>query len=112
MPRYESGDIVYCRNVPYRDKTGFKTRPVLIISNKYLDYVNEFIYIEITENKPIYGLGLYLRDEWLSHPMRLKSYLKFYGIGTLLKSHIDRKISELKPECFEKIKNKLEKILM
>jgi len=118
---YRQRDVVLAK-FPFQDeknkeKTGYKIRPVLFISNGKLNPVREYLCIPIfTDPVIIDGIiqnefCMVLPTGQLSRPLRTESWLRLNKTYSLNKSEIHKKISRLTPDYFKLVIEKLSTLL-
>ena len=105
--KYQQGDIV---EINFLFPNGeFKPHPALIISNNYLQEIEEgCVYLVLITSKSYNEEFCYhLTEEMLSFKMLKQSYVKCHIISGNTTRDIVRKLGFVKQPYFEEIKNKV-----
>jgi mRNA interferase MazF len=88
---------------PFTDLSGSKKRPALIISSDSVNSTRDFVCVQITSKMFDDGFFLPLDNKMLLEPLLLKSGIRLQKIFTINEKLIEQKISELKPDAFDKL---------
>ena len=108
---FSQRDIVLVQ-FPFTDLSGSKLRPALIIPGKEVNSIHEFVCIQITSKIFSDNFFLLLNDLDVFTPLKLTSGIRLHKFFTVNESLVNRKISELKSESFQKVmENISDKIL-
>ncbi len=99
--KYKQGDIILVP-YPYTDLSGFKKRPVIIISNDNYQGEN-YIVAKITSVIRNDKFSFLLQDEAIKGRLAIKSEVKTDELFTLHESIILRSICSLKKRALESL---------
>ncbi len=109
-PMFKQADIVVVK-FPFTDGSDFKKRPALIISNELVNKTGDYLIVQITSKFNNDALSLLIEDTDCLQPLQLESYLRIHKISTLHKSLILAKITEVKPDFFKSVIDKICRLL-
>ncbi|WP_181308727.1 type II toxin-antitoxin system PemK/MazF family toxin [Rufibacter sp. XAAS-G3-1] len=85
---YRQGDIVWV-DFPFTDGSQSKPRPALIISNKAVNDIGDYILVQITSRIKRDGLSIEITStDYEESPLELKSHIRFHKIFILNESLI------------------------
>ncbi|HMS68721.1 MAG TPA: type II toxin-antitoxin system PemK/MazF family toxin [Saprospiraceae bacterium] len=107
---FKQADIVVVK-FPFTDGSDFKKRPALIISNELVNKTGDYLIVQITSKFNNDALSLLIEDTDCLQPLQLESYLRIHKISTLHKSLILAKITEVKPDFFKSVIDKICRLL-
>lgn len=110
--RFEQGEIILIP-FPFSDLSGFKQRPVLILSNnEYNDKTEDVVTCGITSNlKDSEYSVLVSNTDLIDGRIPSKSRIKVDKIFTLKQSLIKKKIGKISKELFKEVRKEIIKLI-
>ena len=99
--KYKQRDIVLIP-FPYTDFSSIKQRPALIISNKKMDKMQDFICCLVTSNPTKEGI-LIRKDSFEEEKLPFKSWIKPYRIFTIYNKIIRKKLCTITNDFYEEV---------
>jgi len=103
---YKQGDIIVVK-FPFTDRSEFKKRPALIISNETVNKTNDYLIAQITSKINIDELSIPIENTDCLQPLPLKSFVRSHKIFTVHHSLILSKITSAKLQFTIKIADKI-----
>ena len=103
---YKQADIVVVK-FPFTDGSEFKRRPALIISNDLVNKTEDYLIVQITSKYNNDDLSVNIEDSDCLKSLQLDSYIRIHKIFTIHKSLILSKITEVKPDFFKSVIDKI-----
>ena len=103
---HKQADIVVVK-FPFTDGSEFKRRPALIISNDLVNKTEDYLIVQITSKYTNDDLSVNIEDSDCLKPLQLDSYIRIHKIFTIHKSLILSKITEVKPDFFKSVIDKI-----
>ena len=110
---FEQGDIVTVE-LPFSDYSKSKLRPVLVASSgRFNSKSGDLIVLKITGTKHRYEYCIELTNKEMDEgELRKTSYVDAGFIMTIEKTLVGNRIARVRKEFMEKVKDKLESILL
>ena len=99
---YKQGDIILVK-FPFSNLTGAKLRPAVIISRNSVNESNDFVCLQITSKIFHDNFFFTLEKNFTSAPLKLESGIRLQKVFTAHSTVIDRRITDMKPSCFDKL---------
>jgi len=108
---FEQGDILVA-NITYSEHTGFKKRPILVISNNnYNKTSGDLIVLSISSQKPKVKYDIKLtNNDLIQGQLKAESKILIDFITTLDKSLVDKKIAKINNKKINEVKKRLKEL--
>lgn len=100
MP-YKNGDLVLVK-FPFTNLTQAKKRPVLVIKSQ--SALSDIVCLQVTSNADQAFLMSIQANDFIAAPLPLNSYVKYDKCFTLDVSLVEKKLTQLTPDCMNRLK--------
>jgi mRNA-degrading endonuclease toxin of MazEF toxin-antitoxin module len=100
---FKPGDVVIVRNVPFHDKLGAKTRPMLVLSSGYHNQVRQDMVVAVISGQPVAGPWDLSVDCWQEAGLQRPSKVVCDSIITVLQESAVS-VGHIDPETLDEIK--------